>query len=339
MSAPLCKTLARVAFVWMLAHAGSSVAYVPTGAGPTSAVEAAEDASPTVPAGSATPVIPSFLPASLHARITYASGNSQRGTAPGNSSASALRQPQRGTAGARAAKPVVAATGTGAGQSGYVHYFVIETPDGERETQIGIELDDGRIAWSFPEIGVTVSPFIKSGQLTVNGRPYTVQHQYGLRPFTDDGSMAALQKDLWARVIPWIEDETPYCNLMTRSNQLCLSCLGFVMRVLYPVRSGTFLSLPADFTSASSGMYITTEDLLLYQTGLHGIRSRQARLKRIEGLQLPSSLRENLIELVTATDEGGNAGLRSAKASRAKNSDKGPRAQREQQRPQQQKKL
>lgn len=309
-----CKLLTLVALGWMVAYAGAAVAHVLPGAGPAAAVDGVEDA----PAGRAAPAAFRFLPPSLQTRVTFASGGSQRSVAPGNSSSPAPRQPQRGTGGARAVKPVIAVSGTSAGQSGYVHYFVIETPDGERETQIGIELDDGRIAWSFPELGVILSPFIKSGQLAVNGRHYGVQHQYGLRPFANGGSMAALRRDLWSRVIPWIEDETPYCNLMTRSNQLCLSCLGFVMRVLYPARSGTFLSLPADFPGGSAGPYITTEDLLLYQTGLHGLGSRQARLKRIARLDLPRLLREDLIELVTSIDAEEKAAARSAKAPRAK---------------------
>lgn len=314
MSTAFCKPLTLVALGWMAAYAGAATAHVPPGAGPATASDGVEDA----PGGRAAPAALRFLPPLLQMRVTFASGGSQRSVAPGNSSSPAPRQPQRGTGGARAVKPVIAVTGTGAGQSGYVHYFVIETPDGERETQIGIELDDGRIAWSFPELGVAVSPFIKAGHLEVNGRPYSVQHQYGLRPFADGKSMAALQRDLWARVIPWIEDETPYCNLMTRSNQLCLSCLGFVMRVLYPARSGTFLSLPADFPGASAGPYITTEDLLLYQTGLHSLRSRQARLKRIARLDLSPLLREDLIELVTSIDAEEKAAARSAKAPRAK---------------------
>ena len=63
----------------------------------------------------------------------------------------------------RSDMPIVTVSTTGDGQAGYVHYFVITGPDGEHESQVGIELPDHRIAWSFPELGVLVSPFIASG--------------------------------------------------------------------------------------------------------------------------------------------------------------------------------
>jgi len=309
---------ASIALICLIGHAGSATANIAAPA------EAEADAA-TVPdtSLSASLIRPEsgfarFLPAALRSRITFASGNSRREATPGSGapsgagerpgSAAKARSPRTGPSAQRASKPVVATTTTGPGQSGYVHYFVIETPEGERETQIGIELPDGRIAWSFPELGVVVSPFIASGQLPVNGRSYTVQHQFGLRPFPDEESMLALQSELLGRVIPWVEDATPYCNLTARSNQLCLSCLGFVMRVLYPSRSGVRAALPADFESAGSGMYITTEDLLLYLTGLHGARSREAQLRRIDGLVIPQSLREELVQLAHSLDPGDSAG-------------------------------
>jgi len=81
-----------------------------------------------------------------------------------------------------------------------------------RHPKLHVELPDGRIAWSFPDVGVSVAPFIQSGPLEMNGRLYTVQHLYGLRPFPDDETMLALQRSLWDRVIPWVEGATPYCN-------------------------------------------------------------------------------------------------------------------------------
>jgi hypothetical protein len=313
MSAP--RLLASLACGCLLAHAGASLARIPPGPHSAPAVEAAEAGLRPAPRHRAVPATIRLLPPSLRSRVTYASGNARRAAAA-NGSPPAPRSPR--TAGARAPKPVVAVADTGTGQTGYVHYFVIEGPDGERETQIGIELEDGRIAWSFPELGVTVSPFIKSGQLEANGKRYAVQHRYGLRPFADDKAMAALRGNLWARVVPWVEDETPYCNLMTRSDRVCVSCLGFVMRILYPARAGSFLSLPADFRGASAGFYITTEDLLLYQTGLQGITSYQARLKRIARLDVPAELREDLIELVVTADAEEKAAAGGAPAPHAK---------------------
>src|SRR5688500_346079 len=102
------------------------------------------------------------------------------------------------------APPVVTVPGTGPGQAGYIHYFVITGPDGEPESHVGIEMHDERIAWSFPEMGVVVAPFIRSGQITANGKSFEVEHLYGLRPLRDEGSLRALQRELPARVAWWI---------------------------------------------------------------------------------------------------------------------------------------
>src|SRR5688572_19803258 len=50
----------------------------------------------------------------------------------------------------RADAPVITTTGTASGNAGFIHYFVITGPDGEPESQVGIEMPDSRIAWSFP---------------------------------------------------------------------------------------------------------------------------------------------------------------------------------------------
>lgn len=238
-----------------------------------------------------------FLPSLLRERVTFASGGAR-----------SPRQISTKAPIPRSRRPVVTVTTTGPGQAGFVHYFVIDTPDGERETQIGIELPDERIAWSFPELGVVVSPFIESGQVDVNGRSYPVQHLYGIRPFPDEASMRVLQREISARVAPWIDDATPYCNQAAPSDHLCLSCLGFVMRILFPPRSGAFPSLPSDFEGSGAGLYFTTEDLLLYLTGLQGMRSRAARLRRINALPLPQNLKTDLVELVDAMDPPNHAG-------------------------------
>src|SRR5678815_681128 len=62
------------------------------------------------------------------------------------------------------------------GQAGYVHYFLIEHADESLEYQVGIELGDQRIAWSFPDAGVVVSPFVQSGQIEVKGKHYKIKH-------------------------------------------------------------------------------------------------------------------------------------------------------------------
>src|SRR4030095_1974884 len=96
----------------------------------------------------------------------------------------------------RPAIPVRATSTTAPGQSGYVHFFLLEAPEGETETLVGIDFADGRVAWSFPELGVSVAAFIRSGQLEVNGRLYSVQHLYGLRPFPEEAVMRTLRRQL-----------------------------------------------------------------------------------------------------------------------------------------------
>ncbi len=199
----------------------------------------------------------------------------------------------------RADKPVVTATATGAGQAGYVHYFIIKLPDDTLEIQVGIELPDQRIAWSFPDLGVTLSPFIESGVVAAGGKEYEVWHLYGIRPFPDDAAMAVLRKELADRIHPWVKAGIPYCeNDGPRSN--CMSCLGLVLRALFPGRSSDYPDLPRDFWRAGSASNYTTRDLLLYLTGMLELPSREARLQRIARLTLPDELREYLEELVYA---------------------------------------
>jgi len=197
---------------------------------------------------------------------------------------------------------VVAVTGVGPGQAGYVHYFLLKFPDGDEETMVGIELPDQRIAWSFPELGVVVSPFIGTGLVQAGGKQFEVHHLYGLRPFPDDESMRRLQAQLMTRVTLWVEDATPYCNLQEgTSDQFCMSCLGFALRVIFPGLTPKYPVVPRDFPRTSRDTYYTTEDLLIYLVGLHRLRGQAAQLQRIEELGLPASLREEVIRLVNAT--------------------------------------
>jgi len=198
---------------------------------------------------------------------------------------------------ARATSPVIVASSTAAGQAGYVHFFQITLPDGELEIQVGIELSDQRIAWSFPGIGVTISPFIEDGVLAAGGKTYAVWHLYGIRPFPDDATMAALRRELPARIDPWVRAATPYCGKDGPGGR-CMSCLGFVLRALYPGRGRDYPALPADFWRASHVGHYSTNDLLLYFTGMLDLPGREARLRRIAQLELPDELREGLQELV-----------------------------------------
>lgn len=203
---------------------------------------------------------------------------------------------------ARADAPVEIVDGPRQGQTGYVHFFLLGTPEGEAEIQVGIELLDGRIAWSFPEVGVSTMPFIRAGTIEVGGRAYTVEHLYGLRPFPDAESMAALRMGLWDRVSPLVEGRIPYCNPFLRSQTICLSCLGLVLEALFPGRMPGSPAMPADFPRTRSRLYYTTDDLLLYLTGFHEIATAEARAARIEQLAIPQYLRDELWLLVDAVD-------------------------------------
>ena len=196
-----------------------------------------------------------------------------------------------------------------AGQAGYVHYFVITGPEGEPETQVGIELADGRIVWSFPEAGVFVGPFMAWGSFTIGSRRYDVEHLFGLRPFHDDGSMRALQRALASRVAPFLDPWTPYCAETGSADRYCLSCLGFVLRVLFPGKTRAYPALPVDFRSARKDVY-STEDLLLYLAGVPIDSSRIARARRIQALDVPAPLREELSRIAAGLDDAQSNGTR-----------------------------
>jgi hypothetical protein len=200
----------------------------------------------------------------------------------------------------RANTPVVATAWTYSDNVGYVHFFVITGPDGERETEVGIELPGDRIAWSFPGLGVVVSPFIKTGVLTAGAKSYDVAHQYGIRPFPDDRSMRVLQQALAQRIAAFVRDKTPYCE-ENRASDECVTCLGFVLRVLFPGPAFASRALPPDFRSARTDLY-TTEDLLLYLAGVPVEAPPAARLKRIESLALPANMRADLQRITRADD-------------------------------------
>ena len=201
---------------------------------------------------------------------------------------------------APAATPApVVVDGPAPGQAGYVHYFIITGPDGEPESHVGIEMADQRIAWSFPELGVTISRFIRNGAVFANGKPYDVEYLYGLKPFHEPERMRSLQTALPQRVDGWVSGKTPYCTEEIQSQGLCVSCLGFVLRVLFPGSSAVAPAMPADFQSVRRNVY-TTEDLLLYLAGVRAGEPRDARLKRIAAIELPENLREQLVRIASA---------------------------------------
>ena len=272
-------------------------------------VEPGADARPRE-ASPALPHRPGTPSAKVHAQLlrtlysTPRPALARKGAAPADAAkpeSSGGRSPARQLQD-RTRQPVVTVASAGPNQAGYVHFFLIRGPDEVLETQVGIELPDQRIAWAFPGLGVSVSHFIESGQVDANGALYEVAHIYGLRPFPDDDAMRELQAEVANRVAPWIDDEVGYCYLKPAGGDLCVSCLGFVMRILFPGRSPEYPTLPRDFNPVVRDTLYTTEDLLLYLAGLHGLAGHEARRKRIEELAIPPMLRDDLIRLVDAAN-------------------------------------
>lgn len=185
-------------------------------------------------------------------------------------------------------------TSTGAGQTGYVHFWFITAPDGEQEIQVGMELPDQRIAWSFPGVGVTVTPFIASGDYDAKGRRFKVEHQFGLRPYRNDPAVRRLQAGIQQRLKPWIAHATPYCELNGVTAEVCVSCFGFVAQMLYPGTTRMYANFPRDFPRVGSEEYHTSDDLLLYLTNLHALHDPEARQRRMELLGGPAALRAEL---------------------------------------------
>jgi hypothetical protein len=175
------------------------------------------------------------------------------------------------------------------GQAGYVHYFLITHPDGTLEEQVGIELEDQRIAWSFPGAGVIVSEFINNGILVVDGKKFFIEHLHGIRPFRTIAEMQTLRKELGSRVAYWIDNETTYCVMRQPGEAFCLNCGDFVALILFPGTTSGWAGLPEDYTQ-SLGDMTTTDDLLIYMLGLHELPDAQSRLQRLSRMNLPKSL-------------------------------------------------
>ncbi len=207
----------------------------------------------------------------------------------------------------RATSPVVTVNGVAPGQAGYVHFFIVRAVGtSEWETQVGVETPDQRIAWSFFELGVAVSPFMESGVMPAGRKQIEFQYLYGVKPFPDDATMQTLRREIEARVLPYAEAGTPYCILRGPSDAPCLSCLSFVMRTIFP-------DATPDQLRAQKAIQ-TTDDLLIYLAGLSGIAPRDARLKRVDELALPPDVREDVVRLVETYSTGDPAVARTDKA-------------------------
>lgn len=209
---------------------------------------------------------------------------------------------QPGRKAAAVTTPVVV-TAPGPDQAGYVHYWLITAPDGEQEMQVGIELPDQRIAWSFPGLGVHLAPFITEGEVDAGGKLFRVQHLYGLRPFANDTTMRTLRSKLMQRVTPLVRNRVPYCELNGVTPGLCMSCMGFVSQVLFPGRTPEYANFPRNFPRVAGEEYHTTEDLLLYLTGLHALSTDAARQRRLAAISGPPALQEELTRLTAKLAE------------------------------------
>jgi len=216
-----------------------------------------------------------------------------------------------------ATAPVV--TGPGEGQAGYVHYWLITAPGGDQEIQVGVELPDQRIAWSFPGLGVHVADFVVDGEVGVPGGAFKVQHLYGLRPYASEAAMRTLRSKLMQRVTPLVRKRVPYCELNGVTAELCMSCMGFVSQILFPGRTPDYANFPRNFPRIAGEEYHTTEDLLLYLTGLHVLPNKAARERRIAALGGPPALQEELARLTPYL-----ADVRPAVVARVKAQDKRP---------------
>jgi len=225
-------------------------------------------------------------------------------TRPPQKKAAPAKKPQPQTA----RKPVApgapsVVTAVGANQAGYVHYWLITAPDGEQETQVGIELPDQRIAWSFPGLGVHLAPFITEGEVDANGKVFRVRHLYGLRPFANDTAMRTLRSNLQQRVTPLVRNRVPYCELNGVTAGLCMSCMGFVSQVLFPGKTPEYANFPRNFPRVDGEYYHTTEDLLLYLTGLNALATDAARKRRLDAIGGPPALQEELTRLAAKLGE------------------------------------
>lgn len=212
-------------------------------------------------------------------------------------------RPETPRATVEAGRALHVVAGPGPEQAGYIHYWVITAPDGEEEIQVGVELADRRIAWSFPGLGVQVRSFLANGEVNAHGKIFRVQHLYGLRPFNTDAALRTLRNALEFRVAYWVDNDTPYCLLNGETREICMSCMGFAMQILFPGKTPAYPEVPRDFTRIGGELYYTTEDLLFYLTGLNRLPTEAARRERITMIGGPGVLKDELLRLSAMAGE------------------------------------
>jgi hypothetical protein len=154
--------------------------------------------------------------------------------------------------------------------------------------------------------------------VNARGKIFRVQHLYGLRPFNTDTAMRTLRNALDFRVAYWVDNNTPYCFLNGESLEICMSCMGFAMQILFPGKTPAYPEVPKDFTRIGGDIYHTTEDLLFYMTGLHKLPTEAARRERITLIGGPKTLQEELTRLSSMAGEDVQASGTTAIAEAAK---------------------
>jgi hypothetical protein len=79
--------------------------------------------------------------------------------------------------------------------------------------------------------------------------------------------------------------------------------MGFVSQVLFPGRTPEYANFPGNFTHIDGESYHTTEDLLLYMTGLSALTTDAARKRRVDAIGGPPALQEELARLTARLAE------------------------------------
>ena len=122
--------------------------------------------------------------------------------------------------------------------------------------------------------------------------------------------MRSLRSRLSSQVSLLVNRRVPYCELNGLTAELCMSCMGLVSHVLFPGRTPEYADYPRNFPRIEGAEYHTTEDLLLYLTGLHLPGTEAAQQRRLAALGGPPALREELLRLTAQLAEQRRSSLR-----------------------------
>ena len=183
-----------------------------------------------------------------------------------------------------------------ANQAGYVHFWEMTLANGELETQVGMALQDQRIVWSLPGLGVRVTPFMANGVLALEGQRFQLRYRYGLAPLLSPQALEVFRQSLLRRVAVIVGRRIPYCPLNGERPGVCMSCMALVSQLLFPGQRLDYPLFPPQFPRVAGESYYTTEDLLLYLSGFDRLPST-ARDAQLAQLQASPALREDLLRL------------------------------------------